>query len=336
MVKTELEYNPYLMEINVKFNGREPRVNSLIEKYKKSVLQDWMKELPEIFYNEMNGYDFELEFTGTVKDYEDLRNIFISNGVDDNLVHIIHKNELDARNEKMKQIRELIEWISNNDNKRFSFEKFSIKNDELLDGVYNFIIIQGRNVDTSYFSDKNMSFEYIEDITKLDDTELSNTPILICINNDSVSDLQKNIDYIMKRVEIKEKQIFFSIDTELIEKEIVRIIKDMGIEYPQLISSLDDEKILSYIWIYPITDYIKQFIKMAKYDFVKIRDEVETEKTAREESNKVIYEQLDKIEALIVCMKDVCDKIINRDNLNISDEWLKAKEHVCISLDRII
>lgn len=33
MVKTELEYNPYIQETKVRFNGKNPRINSLIEKY---------------------------------------------------------------------------------------------------------------------------------------------------------------------------------------------------------------------------------------------------------------------------------------------------------------
>ena len=34
MVKVELQYNPYLFETFVKFNGEEPMINSLVEKYK--------------------------------------------------------------------------------------------------------------------------------------------------------------------------------------------------------------------------------------------------------------------------------------------------------------
>ena len=34
MAKAELSYNPYLMETEVKFNGRSPRINSLVEKHK--------------------------------------------------------------------------------------------------------------------------------------------------------------------------------------------------------------------------------------------------------------------------------------------------------------
>lgn len=33
MVKVELNYNPYLLETSIKFNGQEPRINSLVEKF---------------------------------------------------------------------------------------------------------------------------------------------------------------------------------------------------------------------------------------------------------------------------------------------------------------
>ena len=39
MIKTELSYNPYLMEIDMRFNGQPPRINSLIEKYQNIMLQ---------------------------------------------------------------------------------------------------------------------------------------------------------------------------------------------------------------------------------------------------------------------------------------------------------
>lgn len=334
MVKTELEYNPYIQETKVRFNGKNPRINSLIEKYNDSVLQDWLQEIPSIFYNEMNGYDFDLEFTGTNKDYEDLVETFRSIGIKDDKVHLVHKNELDSRDVKVKKVHELIAWLSDNPNHRFEYEAFEKKNRDLKDGVYTFLIIQGRNVDTSSFVEKNMSFEYIEDIEQLDNTELSNTPILVCIDDDSVYNLQKNIEYIKNRIEIKDRQVFFSIDKNLVEKEIVRIITDMGIFQPQLVESLDDEKILSYISIYPVTNYIKEFIKFANNEFITIKEEIDEEKSVREQANKVIYEQLDEIEALIVRMKNVVDNINNRDNLSMDEEWITARECVFKNIDK--
>lgn len=333
MVKTELEYNPYLQETKIKFNGKEPRINSLVEKYKEWILQDWMKEIPKIFYEEMNGFDFDLEFTGTTKEFEDLKKTFTQSGIDESLVRFIHKNELDCRNVKVQKIQELLEWMESKKNHRFNFESFWKKNENLKDGVYTFIIIQGRNIDTTSFIEKNMSFEHIEDVSKLDDTELNNTPILLCIDKDSVSELQSNIAYIINRKDIQYRQLFFCIEGKLNEKEIVRTITDMGIEEPQLVSSLDDEKIMSYILIYPITDYISSFIKMAREEFERICTEAENEKVVREEANKAIYEQIDEIELLLKRMNEIYNRIDNRDNLAISDDWLDAKEQVFHEID---
>ena len=60
MVKVNLDYNPYTMDFKAKFNGKEPHVNSLVEKYEHLPLQTWIKEIPHILYDEMNGYDFDL------------------------------------------------------------------------------------------------------------------------------------------------------------------------------------------------------------------------------------------------------------------------------------
>lgn len=49
MVKVELNYNPYLLETNIKFNGQMPRINSLVEKYQQNTLQTWVDKMPSIF-----------------------------------------------------------------------------------------------------------------------------------------------------------------------------------------------------------------------------------------------------------------------------------------------
>lgn len=73
MVKAELSYNPYLLETKIKFNNQMPRINSLVEKYQDKSLQNWISIIPQVFYDEMNGYDFELDFSGTRLDFEELR-----------------------------------------------------------------------------------------------------------------------------------------------------------------------------------------------------------------------------------------------------------------------
>lgn len=78
MVNAELQHNPYLLETEVKFNGQNPKINSQIEKYENKLLADWVKDVPRMFYDEMNGYDFDLFFSGTEYDFQKLQQTFIS------------------------------------------------------------------------------------------------------------------------------------------------------------------------------------------------------------------------------------------------------------------
>lgn len=89
MIKAELNYNPYLMETQIRFNDQPPRINSLVEKYQHMNLQSWVSKIPKIFYDEMNGFYFELDFTGTQLDYEDLCNAFRKVGITDESVPMI-------------------------------------------------------------------------------------------------------------------------------------------------------------------------------------------------------------------------------------------------------
>lgn len=81
MVNAELQHNPYLLETEVKFNGQEPKINSQIEKFENKLLADWVRDVPRMFYDEMNGYDFDLFFSGTEYDFQKLQQTFISLGV---------------------------------------------------------------------------------------------------------------------------------------------------------------------------------------------------------------------------------------------------------------
>ena len=62
MVNAELQHNPYLLETEVKFNGQEPKINSQIEKFENKLLADWVRDVPRMFYDEMNGYDLICSF----------------------------------------------------------------------------------------------------------------------------------------------------------------------------------------------------------------------------------------------------------------------------------
>ena len=124
MVKAELVYNPYLLETEVLFDGNPPRINSLVEKYKGEKLQTWIAKVPSVFYDEMNGYYFELDFSGTELDFEELRKSFAQAGVGKDLVLLFHKGELAGRRQKLLSVEDLLKWLENNPNRRFAFNEF--------------------------------------------------------------------------------------------------------------------------------------------------------------------------------------------------------------------
>ena len=114
MVKAEFGYNPYVRDISIRFNGQEPRINSRVEKYENIPLREWIDQVPKIFHDEMNGYDFDLEFSGTAFDFEELKKAFSNRGISDEMVRLLHKNELASRNQISESIDHLLLWLNDN------------------------------------------------------------------------------------------------------------------------------------------------------------------------------------------------------------------------------
>ena len=131
MVRAELKYNPYLLKTEISFNGNSPRVNSLVEKYLNEPLQVWIQRLPEIFRDEMNGYDFELEFSGTEMDFNELEKSFRDAGVNSNMVRLSHTDVLESRDAILSKISELRKWLKDNRNDNFDCDTFRDENAEL-------------------------------------------------------------------------------------------------------------------------------------------------------------------------------------------------------------
>ena len=143
MVKAELIHNPYLLITTVKFNGHSPKINCQIEKYEHQPLKNWVKKVPEIFFDEMNGYDFELYFTGTVPDYNEVKAAFESVGVTQEQVQLFHKKEIEDSITKSAEIDALLEWFRHNPNRRFAFDEFWEINKETFEVSSPLIVIGG-------------------------------------------------------------------------------------------------------------------------------------------------------------------------------------------------
>lgn len=77
MKKVFIKYNPYELKTEITVNGKNLAQNSKLgdKSADGSRLQEWVEELPSILVDEYNDKDFEIEFHGTLLDYEDLTGV---------------------------------------------------------------------------------------------------------------------------------------------------------------------------------------------------------------------------------------------------------------------
>lgn len=295
MVKAELTYNPYMLETDIRFNGQPPRINSLVEKYEKGMLQDWISVLPVIFHDEMNGYDFELEFSGTSRDFSELQRAFKQADVSEDQVKLFHKSELEDRDKKLQRIESLLNWLADNPNRNFDNDQFRKDNEILFDGAYSFVLIQGEHGEFPKVGWADATIEVITDVRELENTDLTVTPVVIIVDQNTVYDLQQTLKYLRRRRDVAIQQLFFIVDQTLSQDTIYRTIKDLGIKKPQIIKSLEDEKIKKYFEIYPETEYIMNSINMFREKIDAVGTALEKERKQGEQINTEIDEKIHTI-----------------------------------------
>lgn len=325
MVKAELSYNPYLLETEIKFNGQSPRINSLVEKYQTGTLQDWIEELPRIFHDEMNGYDFELEFSGTARDFDELKRSFMQMGVSDDDVRLFHKSELEDRDSKRKRIKDLLKWLEDNPNRNFDNNLFRKNNEMLFDGAYSVVSIQGIEADKPVIDWAPVSIEIIKDYHELDNTDLTYTPIVINVDQEMIPKLQHILRYLFGRTDVVLQQIFFRVRDTLNKEIVYRMIKDLGIIQPNIVKSFDDDNLKKYFEIYPVTDYIQDSIKMFAQKSEEVQSVLEQEKEQGEKTNTTIDEQLKITEEEIQRLREADEDISSRINIDKPAAFTNAK-----------
>ncbi|MDR1977716.1 MAG: hypothetical protein LBQ42_03170 [Synergistaceae bacterium] len=311
MVKAELNYNPYLLETSVKFNGCEPKINSLVKQYQSGKLQNWIARLPDIFYNEMNGYDFDLDFSGTGIDFDYLQASFDNAGVSRESVRIFHKNEIESAGRKSAEISDLLEWLENNQNRKFYFADFRETNAHLFDTAYSYVVVQGTLFDIAF---DNVTVENVADINELEQAVLENTPILFYINEQNLKEFSRNLTDFLKRRDVGHEQLFFHIDHKLNRSQVERVISDSGVGCPQIVESPTDDLIKKYLEVYPITAYIRQAIGVLRTTLSKIGAVLQAENEQSISINGSVHQEIDRLVEVIQKLKNANEKIVQRDN----------------------
>lgn len=74
MKKINIVYNPFLLRTVITVDGKKPGSNSSLD-FQKQRLQEWAEKLPKILVDEYRDKNISIEFTGTLDDFIDLKEI---------------------------------------------------------------------------------------------------------------------------------------------------------------------------------------------------------------------------------------------------------------------
>lgn len=336
MVKAELSYNPYLLETKVKFNGQNPKINSLVEKYQKEKLQTWISKIPQIFYDEMNGYDFDLDFSGSKMDFKELEESFNNASVSTQPViktngetvpaevRLFFKNELEDVQTKSAEIAMLLNWLQVVTNRKFDNAHFRRENTDLFDERYTYLLIQAPNVNTAILNDLEVSIENINTFDELP-SDLTDTPILFYVDAASQEKFFDMLESISLRSDVTENQLFFLIMPELNVGKLQRDIQDKGIKKPQIVKKINDALISQFLNTYPITNYIVDSIHAFRNETRIISSMLVVENEAARIKNADVHKQLDVLEVELQKFKDVHENFVQKNNIELPASLFEAK-----------
>ena len=311
MVNAELQHNPYLLETEVKFNGQEPKINSQIEKFENKLLADWVRDVPRMFYDEMNGYDFDLFFSGTEYDFQKLQQTFISLGVTPDQVRLIMRNELEDAEIKSNEIRDLIEWLRKNRNRQFDFDDFCDANRSLLEETFSCIVIRGKD---EVPEDLTFTLENVKSVDEIAGTNLTYVPVVFVIEAETIQLFRNDLLALLGRKDVEQNQLFFCISPAMDKEYVVRFISDLGIEEPQIISQIDDGNVATYIKNYPMVAYVGEVIRVFEDKVKTLDDHLKAKNEQSVIENAEVYEQISELEHVIEKVKVSDMRFVDLDN----------------------
>lgn len=95
MKKIKIVYNPFLLTTVITVDGKKPKDNSSLD-FHKQRLQEWAEKLPKIILEEYRDKNISIEFTGTLDDFMDLKEILRANKCQMQLDEFIHHRTPDV------------------------------------------------------------------------------------------------------------------------------------------------------------------------------------------------------------------------------------------------
>lgn len=322
MVSAELQHNPYLLETNVKFNGQRPKINSQIEKYENQLLSDWVKNVPRIFYDEMNGYDFDLFFSGTEYDFQKLTKVFAQAGVTQEQVRLIMRNELEDAEVKINEINGMLDWLSAERNRQFDFDTFYDANKGVFEETFSCVLVRGMD---ELAEDLSFILENVKSVEEIASTDLTYVPVVFVVEESTIKQFRSELMELLARKDIEQKQLFFYISPNLDQDYAIRFICDLGIDEPQLISRIDDGNVEMYIKNYPMVAFVREVIRIVKKKVNVLEAQLKEKNEQSAIENAEVYYQISKLDGMIEKIKEADGHFVDLDNYTGATEFDNLK-----------
>lgn len=336
MVRAEISYNPYLLETKVMFNNQPPKMNSRVNKFTGAKLQSWLNELPGIFRDEMNGYNFELLFSGTVADFEELKDSFRSQKVNvdpedgnqfsrktEDAVQIVLKNELEGSEVKALEVEKLNEWLESNHNRRFNAEIFMRRNAELFSDPFVVLLVGNGVSEKDSIDGFEVSVQNVKKLSELP-SDISDTPIIVMVDADMFNEFDKFLNRILNVPTITKEQLFFIVSDDVDSLRVKNEIIDSGIDTPNIITSYDDAKLVKYFSTFSLVTYIAESISEYELSLARVEEGLVRDTKQQELQNKPVFERIDQIESDIINAEFAKESIEQRDNWQSPNEFKLA------------
>ncbi|WP_270275413.1 hypothetical protein [Weissella confusa] len=336
MVRAEISYNPYLLETKVIFNNQPPKMNSRVNKFTRAKLQSWLNELPGIFRDEMNGYNFELLFSGTVADFEELKDSFRSQKVNvdsedgnqfsrkiEDAVQIVLKNELEGSEAKALEVEKLNEWLESNHNRRFNAEIFMRRNAELFSDPFVVLLVGNGVSEKDSIDGFEVSVQNVKNLSELP-SDISDTPIIVMVDADMFNEFDQFLNRILNVPTITKEQLFFIVSDDVDSLRVKNEIIDSGIDTPNIITSYDDAKLVKYFSTFSLVTYIAESISEYELSLARVEEGLVRDTKQQELQNKPVFERIDQIESDIINAEFAKESIEQRDNWQSPNEFKLA------------
>lgn len=321
MVKVELKYNPYVLETKVYFNGQLPKINSQIEKFENKRLFVWSDKLLDILYSEMNGYDFDLDFSGTKVDYEKIKYLIEKNHLNSE-IRLNFVNRLEEAAKKCRRFKEMITWLKRSSIEEFHFPEFwEINQEYMIENNLLYVLVDKKVADFS-IEDLDVNVESIDSISQLPEN-IGFYPVLLVLDADKEAEFRQNLLALLQRKDLIADQIFILISENVNLAYYIRLINDLGLKQPQFIHSIDSPLIYDYFENYVRIDFLFKALKILETQKDMTSSKLDQKFETMKQNNREIFEKISKLDKEIADIQSAIEQFENWHLVMYKNEFEK-------------